>query len=261
MTIKKLALAAVMLTASIGANAALELPSNNIETDGEMILTIWNNDDQRALTVDLGVHASDLMKGTLGATTFDLDPADVSWLGTGDIRWNVMGASSSYAEFPAAFGYYFSAKESDTPYAGMGFTEFGSMFDPFQTYAIAVPGMRDTGDYSENLTYRSEGANHAGKGNVWGDNAGNVATFFGFFSATTPDQILNGWIGDFVGSEDYTAAFVHQDVNSWSLDLASNALVYGSGSSYETPVPAAAWLFGSALLGLTGAVRRRRKTA
>lgn len=257
MSIKNLAVAATLLAASVSANAALVLPTN--EQDGEMILTVWNIDAERAISVDLGVSSSDFINGTAGAQSFSLDPADVAWLGAGEIRWNVAGGASSFAEFPASYGYYFTAKEGDVAIGGQGLTEFGAQFSQFATYARQVPGMQDAGDPSVNLTYRSEGFLYAGRGAVWGDNAGNISTYFGVYSSDTADNILSGWVGSYIGVplEDLAngaGALVAQDSKSWRLDLASSELYY-------TPVPAAAWLFGSALLGLAGAVRRRRKIA
>lgn len=258
MNFKKIALAAALLAASVSANAALQLAVDaNTEADGELILTVWNTDNQRALTVDLGVRASEYMNNRATVGSFDLDPADVSWLGAGNIRWNVTGSATRFDEFPSSYGYYFTAKEGDLAPNTAGFSEFSAQFAPFATYANAIPGMNATGDVSVNLTYRSEGASYAGSGDVWGDAAGNVSTFFGPFSSTTADQILRAWTGDFVGNDDLTAASAKlNEQYFWDLDLASNSLNY-----VETPVPAAAWLFGSALLGLAGAVRRRRKTA
>lgn len=258
MTIKKLVLAATLLAASAGANAALQLAVDpNTEADGELILTVWNTDNQRALTVDLGVSASEYMNNRATVSSFDLAPADVAWLGTGNIRWNVTGSATRFDEFPMSYGYYFTAKEGDVAPNTAGFAEFGAQFQSFNTYALAIPGMNAEGDVGVNLTYRSEGASYAGSGDVWGDNAGNISTFFGPFSSTTADQILRAWTADFVGNDDLTAASAKlNEQYFWSLDLASNSLNY-----VETPVPAAAWLFGSALLGMAGAVRRRRKTA
>jgi hypothetical protein len=41
----------------------------------------------------------------------------------------------------------------------------------------------------------------------------------------------------------------------------SHGLLFGSGDSYQVPIPAAAWLLGSGLLGLIGIGRRRRAAA
>lgn len=253
---KKLALAAALTAASFAANAGVQLPdgSGATEIDGEMLLTVWNTENERGLTVDLGVYASELMTGTLGATTFTLDSADIEWLGSGNIRWNVAGATNEFATFPEAYGYYFtSTGPADTE---AGFTAFGAGFGTFQQYGLDVAGMTD-GPVEENLTYRTEGGNYVGV--TWGETAGNIATTFNSAGgSTSADDILDGFIADFVGQEasGFATTMARQDQGYfWALDLASGEL------RYETPVPAAAWLFGSALLGLAGAVRRRRKFA
>lgn len=265
MNFKKLALAAALLGASVGANASWEYAQNeNSGVNGELILTVWNVDLERAISVDLGVRASEFTTGRADGQSFSLNAADVAWLGTGNIRWNVVGANASFDEFPASYGYYFTANEGEVATGGQGFTEFGAQFQQFATYATQVPGLNShytgTANAAENLTVRSEGFLYAGRGAVWGDNAGNVSTFFGLYSSTTADETLAAWTGSFTGLTfeeigNGAGATVILDDNYWALDLASNSLNYVAA---PVPVPAAAWLLGSALLGLAGAVRRRK---
>jgi hypothetical protein len=273
MNFKKLVVAAAMLTAATGANAAWfdGVGPNNTREDGELILTVWNADVKRALSIDLGGFVSDYVKGTAVTNEFALSASDVAWLGnSSNIFWNVAGVSStrvSASDWTGNGIYFTMADGASTTGVGGSFStaNWDAKKGLFQTYATypSIPGLNDdeTGVRSANNTYRSEGDLYAGSG-LWGEGIGGVVFQVsgseddGFaaaneimraFKATWTPSVNNG-VGNSVAIE---------SDRYWQLDLANNKLVYATNPA-EVPVPAAAWLFGSALLGLAGAVRRRR---
>lgn len=106
-------------------------------------------------------------------------------------------------------------------------------------------------------------------GIVWTDGAGS-ATFeafdslgfsLGILSANNADGVVNGTTGEdtFFGVTNATG-ISRISIKNVSGGIEVDHLQYGVGTpgTGVVPIPAAAWLFGSALVGLAGFARRRR---
>lgn len=258
MKLNKLAAAVALATASVGANAAWVAPADSTDrlVDGELILTVWNAEAERAVSVDLGVGSSDFVAGVASTQSFDLNADDINWLGGADagLQWNVMGASTAVENGLPGYGYYFTSNDEIERETGKGFPAFGGQYQVFGMYQNFLEA--GDGDASENASYRTEGdLANAGDANIWGPAGNNTVAFFGGISgAANAEDTLSAYTAHYLDPA-RTNAKVELDANFWALDLQNNSLSYSA-----VPVPAAVWLFGSAMLGLAG-IARRKKTA
>lgn len=227
--------------------------------DGELMLTIWNSDSERSVSIDLGASASQFVAGRVSTNQiYQLDPADLAYLGDGDISWNLVGNSTLFGPLITDFdtyGVYFTAPDRYKANYSMPLNQFLSEQLSFEDYKNRHGASSDASPALVNNSYRLEGAlKYAGFGGVWGETAGGIAPAFGAISATAKaNEILNAWSANFASLD--PARNINndliQDPGFWALDLNSATL------TYYTPIPASAYLFGSALFGIA-AIRKRR---
>jgi len=251
---KKALVLSLALAATTGANAAWVNGSGG--TDGELVLTVWNTSTNKSFTQDLGVLTSAAINGSLGEQTFALDAAGLAHVfgDESDIVWNVAGANTTALnsiEAIESYGiYYTGSAVANNPSQVQIATQAGF----FQQYANDL-GAADSGT-AANPVFLLEGVQYAGT--TWGGSMGGILGLFGVPNS----ELVNGQSSGagiaglfFTGSGWDADSRLDGTGNQWTLDLAGG-LVYGS-SAPEIPVPAAAWLFGSALIGLAGVGRKR----
>jgi hypothetical protein len=191
-----------------------------------------------------GYNSTDVLQGT-GPLTGNLDLT----AGTGSIGGSYSGSSS---------GISFTVNATAT--AVKVFNTPGSYTWSFNyTESAANGGATTNGTYSFTL-----GANQVAVEFM----ATSQLVAFGAVQATyTNVPILVGWNLAFPDATHttLTAFDIDQDGHPGSTvlvgSLAGNRAVYEGTLAGHVPVPAAAWLFGSGLLGLVGVARRRRTVA
>jgi hypothetical protein len=107
------------------------------------------------------------------------------------------------------------------------------------------------------ITFPSTSDIAAGAQNTWARISGQIANFTlsldGIVVDTTPvlngkSQLLSVFLPNAPGSIAHTLV----------VSGTSNGSYTGSFQVAQTPIPAAVWLFGSALMGLTGVSRRKK---
>ncbi len=86
--------------------------------------------------------------------------------------------------------------------------------------------------------------------NVW--NSGSAFSSPDYYSFNSGDVTTNGT---------FTLAIFSNGVNTTTGGLSAYAYTYSYSPVSQVPVPMAAWLFGSGLLGLMGVSRRKQRTA
>lgn len=251
---KKLAIAAAVALASTGANAAWEsggTGSSANAINAELVLTVYNVDTQRSFTQDLGVTTLQFMQNAAGSQNFNLSAEGLSFIGSGNIRYSVAGNHSSALQGLDNFGYYFTSNQAPQVNESQTFANFQTQFQAFARYENAL-GDADAGT-ADDPVFFLDGQFYAGSGATWGTQLNSLTANIGSgVDATAGDgEALMAWT---IGmQQDVVGTNVKQNAATWLLDTSTGTLAYS-----EVPVPAAAWLFGSALLGMAGAARRRK---
>lgn len=255
---KKAIAVAVAMAAATSANAAWMSGTQN--TAGELLLTVWDPVAEVAFSQDLGILASDAIAGNIAdGTTIQLDATGLAHVGTGNLQWNIAGADTQGAAYDPVSGrlntgLYFtnSGIVPTTPrdYFGTIVGWVNTFF--FNAEAIMAPGV------GTNPTVLTSGdLAHAGELPVWGSDLAGLVPANPELSATAgPDgQPLEALTYTAIVTDPTTFAYknVIESKGYWTLDSTVGTLTFTA-----VPVPAAAWLFGSALLGLVGFGRGRK---
>jgi len=179
--------------------------------------------------------------------TFDFtDPSAVAF--TGDIQYGTYTTQTSVTSFAAVDGRY-TIYNALQQFSGTGTWNASTRT---LTYTNAIGGLNAGG--------ASVGTNTGGT--CVNGATSSFTTVCGSATTATPDW--EGLTFSFVFSADkstFAGALVGTDKSGAGL-AATTTTINWQISSYEVfpiiPVPAAAWLFGSGLLGLAGTARRRR---
>ncbi|WP_200821250.1 VPLPA-CTERM sorting domain-containing protein [Oceanicoccus sp. KOV_DT_Chl] len=271
---KLFALSMAIAAASSGANAALQLGSTSNNEAGELFITMWNNDNQTSFVQDLNLYVSDLLYGTgviSDGQTLSINQTALDALGAGDIKWTINGANTDKTTnefdrdlFPANqwrnnAGLLLTAnREITATDEGQINTNIDNAYQSLQTKLNAS-------DNSITDVYQLTGIDFFGEAS-WGEGMYAMANTFNFDTAAGVNDGTMDFYGlqlfddryDMVGDGTGFGDDLWHVVNFGSWTLAGNELTYNAPVA-AVPVPAAAWLFGSALLGLAG-IGRKRKT-
>lgn len=264
MKLAKTFIAGMALALSVGANADWITAGNTgiatTQANGELILTIWNPDTLTSYTQDLGITTRQFMDGTAGELTINLNAAGLAHVAGSNLLFNIAGYNSTFdgADVSSAGFYLTSPTGPNDTLIESGFGQLPGYSQFLDGYKIAIQNgtVIGTGD---NLGYLLSGATYAGAGSTWGDSMRGLP---GQFSWGSTAGDASSPLAGFAWGLDNTTFQTGDPVQSaiagapafWTLDLTSGTLKYSA-----VPVPAAVWLFGSALLGLAGAIRRRQK--
>ena len=255
MNMKMKALAAVVALAAAGsANATIDPTSTD---NGELFFSIRDNVNLTSYVLDLNVHLNDWNQNH--DYSFAADSLMSSYLstGSGNYSWAVMGGDSIGAATAGGLRYL----------------------------STAAPGMATTWGTEKNLglvgysgvdTSYLVGVNQMLTGGTGGFTA-DSATFAngdgGYFDPNhdtwdnnSPMSAASAGLGGtqsfyFATNSGSTTAFltknnpitVTEQAGTWTL--AAN----GDLNYVATPIPAAVWLLGSAMVGLVGVARRREE--
>lgn len=147
---------------------------------------------------------------------------------------------------------------------------FGSTMTGTLSYYGAMHTVSGTGNWNaatKTFTYSVMGGSSSNGASVYSESSASTCTGSGsIFGATvcgTASSVNPAWEGlelNFVFSNNldtFTGSIVGISQSGSSISQNTTSFNYSVGGEV-VPVPAAAWLFGSALLGLTGVARRKR---
>jgi len=224
MKVKALAAAAALL-ASAGVNAA---PITN-----DLIVSAVNYTDGISTAFSTGLDYSDLASGSAGSQSWNVDLSGLN-IDDGDwVVWNAVAVGNGIQ------GEFLSTM-STKPF-NFNNTQGGQMYQGYEGYQQSV-------DYGEFKTAANGQAYH---GDAWRGAFGTTLSMDNQVALGGPYTLwgTDNWnnipvLYEFSAESGYTISL---DA-SGALELTNNATV--------VPVPAAVWLFGSALLGLVGVGRR-----
>ncbi|MHB8534727.1 MAG: VPLPA-CTERM sorting domain-containing protein [Sulfuricaulis sp.] len=269
---------ALALTAAAGQASAAVVPAST--GDGDLFLTTWDPVASVSYSRDLGVSLSSFLSSATPAAgltnTFAGDALFQSAFANStasNISWNIVAGDNVLSS--GQFNYTTDALRiltTSTVAPGTGFifknsslTGATNNINNFQGYQVNDPVPLGTGCGTNPSCVITNPTDPGFGGNTtWGSNFGgngtpsNVGTGFGsslYFYYLTGSG-TSGTIGP--GSNAIQTAFANATGDGmWSLSSNGTATYAIPGVS-AVPVPAAAWLFGSGLLGLVGIARRKR---
>jgi len=259
---KSLLALAVSLAAASGAHAAwdngVDIGNTSNFTNGEALLIIVDQVRQVSYAQDLGVHWSDLVSGTaFNGQSFALNTTAYNSVfgasAVGNISWNVVAYNTDESNY--------------NNYGLIGGTELAvdniSAFDPGALYTSTNNTHLTAANVPSALGDFVTGSNPESANNLSIETSTAGAKYVGgLFSAMNPSG-LNGAATSFTSLTLVKQGYINDGEFSNNTALGTATLANGTltlGTATPTvPVPAAAWLFGSALVGLTGVARRRAK--
>lgn len=251
---KQLGVLAAAVVAASSANAAFQ--------EGDAMLYAWNPTNDNTYFVDLGVTGSDLAN----SATVDFTASGLAtWLGTNSgAAWTIVGSINDTSEVggPPAIGasYVDSGVVSTASTGSSAFTTGADAETGRVTLNNWMSLISTAFDNSENST--GSGFFVPGTDPASADSARNGAFFNGAQIAVgSTSSLFYGQADPSNGAVLSDAASVSQvgtagDPSQSAALLGSDGSISANVSASAVPVPAAAWLFGSALAGLV-MVRRK----
>ncbi len=274
-TLLGLAIAAAISAGQANAAVNDSGPSglNNVN-GGEFVLWVYDAATTMTYGLDLGLDfasfnqnsnyhfaASELMKATFGATlssslewqvvAADTNPNGIKPIDGG--AWNdTSWGSRTYITSTREKGNGEEALKVNNGQVGQTATKVNNQAQASNTLSGWANNVNGEITWNEGQTYD------------WGYNLGGAPTPAQFYSAAAPGEsmffllltqnqrpnLTTRWSPDAA-----LAGNVYQQAGKWTLGT-NGDLDYVVAS--EVPVPAAAWLFGSAVLGMVGIRRRQR---
>jgi len=257
----KLITAAVVLAASGNVSAAILSPFVNYGGGGgqsEAVFTIWDPTTNQSYSQDLGTTWQ-TFRDNLGNASFSasytVDTAVYNLaLGgsdTANLVWNVSVADAILNDY-SNFGDIGVIGTSNSG-SVLNSSAIGAAIQTHQTYSSVLNAL-GSADPAVNDAYFGTVDNGAYAGNpaTWGTRW-NISASIDNSAAFGTDLDFYYWQDVGINPD----GALTKAAGSWSFDGAT--LTYGAPSA--VPVPAAAWLFGSGLLGLVGVARRKHVKA
>lgn len=261
---KSLLALAMSLAAISGANASWDAGATFPDVgNGEALLTVFDNVNFKSYALDLGIRYDDLVSGA--AFNGQTKTVDLSVFGgsLSNVQWHVAAASSQYVNSDYTeerfdkYGFLITTAQGTTrSVAGAtpeaAFNLYSGVVNQFVIGAAAGLQM-NAGTAADNTGVSGVApANAYVGGTNWG-------TYFdGKLSGDSLGAIgetLDLWRYGFAGAESTSNPIA---IKLGSISLVGNTLTFNAAAP-EVPVPAAVWLMGSALAGLGGIARSRRK--
>ncbi len=229
---------------------------------GELFFQIWDMGRQLSLTWDFGLKISDFLADPLGSRSWS--SAEITNFISGgdlaDMQWNVGGMSNNTAtDFSGVFLLTTVDPDASVEVENGGVRGLdGGVLE--QALALASSYVRavsaELGNNEIGTFGPSDGTAYYG-GGAWGDSWGAQTPFdtAGEFEQGASEALSMLQIGLNAGDSNVAEFGAMNDAVSnvmWTLDPG------GALSVQAVPVPAAVWLFGSALAGLMGLGRGNR---
>lgn len=236
-----------VLAAPASAFAAVNGPTTTGGSD--VFVAVTNNTTGASAVIDLGVTASQL--STLSSQSFTLDAATLTALGSSSALTYQVFANNGLT---AATGVLYTTfvTGSSIPSTGTNLANqlnsISTWFTTNQGGFAAASGLQTVSVSGLNSWSQTTNANGPGATyQLAGFNAqAAVGSAIDLFSFTGPG-------GRGTGAPTQSASF-------GTFTLSGNTLSFVSAAGAQTPLPAAAWLLASGLLGFGGVSRRRRQT-
>lgn len=258
--LKKLAVAVAIAMSTSVAEAAI---IDGSFQPGELFVSVWDEIAQKSYHLDLGITTAQLLANPSQTLSFNL---------FGDINYADFLTPQSPLVFNIAGGDLVLNDIADVPDYGLLVTSndnvAGAISSSWDSSTIAsnagyaIVHSNALNSFTTNPDYNGVGNGSGTAGPADGDAYHGVNNWLSNFGGGLPfsnvalvDTALGFW---HLGTDDNASvAIAAQLAHNWVL-TSSGTLCYGPCA--VVPVPAAAWLFGSGLVGLVGVARRRAVT-
>jgi hypothetical protein len=251
---KKIIALTIALSAAAGANAYWDPGTDTgLNENGELLFFMFDENAANKISgaQDLGIKYDTMRANAtnIGYTvSFALDASVFNQLSSANtVRWGIMGFSQGF--FDADYGMMVTSNNAD-PLWTPGEIDNALANQSIFNGKINVSGDNDYA--ANNATLGTVGnGRYLGAPGALGRYI-KQSQFFDLTAGVTEDLSFWHMYDDFT-----VTGFETKFAGKWHLDKANNTLTYNLGATPEVPVPAAAWLMGSALVGLAGVARRR----
>lgn len=270
---KSLLALAVSLAAVSGAHASwytgADAGGNSNVGNGEAALVLWDSTTKSSYAQDLGVLFDNLLNGSAFGQNISLNSAALNTAFAGNysnVQWTVIAASGHYTNADASayetadYGWIQTGKASALPAPEadpqLQLDYIAQLLPKANQLLTTEGGAFNVGAVSAN------GVVTAVNGGV-GYTSDFTDALFGNLPGVMQPSAYNGqttnlwYIG--MGDNDGTVP-LNKILGTLTLNLSgSNGTLSLNSSAPSVPVPAAAWLLGSALAGLGGIARKRKQ--
>ena len=257
---KSLLALAVAMAAASGAHAAWDNGSvDGFYGNGELLLAVWdvNTNHKVSVAQDLGDRFLDFDANLTNASfskSYTLNASAFSVFATSnaaDLRYSVIAISNG--QFNAIPSQVMVTTNAANPAPNS--SVIGSVIAASPVTAGKI-NKTDVNYAANNAVVGTAGTN---------DYLGDSAVYGPTFTSQSFPFNITGGINDKLAfyefnSPDLSGVADVKAVGQWSINLATGSLNYAAAAAPTVPVPAAAWLMGSALVGL-GSIARRRRAA
>ena len=222
---------------------------------GELFFSIFDSTNEKSLTLDLNIGVQEFLANPLAGYSVQNDVL-LNFITTGDqaaMEWNVGGLNNDTSSSPEGVFIVTTVDPSESPLA-------------FDTINVQLSGMAKAGEYIAAVNpllisgvaevLATDNSKAYWDGGVWRDDFGGTLPFSNSVevaNAETAAMVIIGFNASVSASRiDSSNAALLSEV--WRLDTDTGTVSFGAT---PIPVPAAAWLLGSALVGLYRIHRRK----
>lgn len=255
---------ACLLAASGGAQAAI-LQGYAPAGDGEMFISIYrDNATPESMIIDTNVSMFDLRDGVVTGWTSDASQTSAiqSFLASAplsDFRFNA-GAVTKLDDFLDTArapddAFYFSSNAAVSPtLLPVDPSGMNTVQSNISNFIVQINNAYSSTEVITGLNPGEPGF-HQQTG-LWADDVGSTLT-----SLTTEASVqddLAFWRGYNADTNLFGYEIAYSQLGTLHIDTATGVASLSTGPVSAVPVPAAAWLLGSGVVGLVGVARRRK---
>mgnify|MGYP001550599122 FL=1 len=241
------------------AHAAIN-PGSDYDQGGELILSVWDNSTSTSYTLDLGIDTREF--DSERTYVYDLS-ADENWIqffaNADSTQWDVAGSHLNSTPYPGVSAYEFMTTArigEDTSVFAVQLSTYENLRSALDIYTNYLNGVHGPENgFAYDFSYFLSGTNYVGSTDTWGSFAGIINFATAGYGESMDFWHLTTTIDSPECSHRCSTPNHTKLAGTWTLS--DNQLIYTTAA--PVPVPAAVWLFGSALAGLVGISRRRRK--